>query len=202
MAYATSDDLATYMTGTTVDPGQATLVLQLVSDEIDGYLGRSLTQQTYTDLLLDGPVPGSSTLVLPGYPVASIDALSVMQTLGVWTDLTSGADYLWSTNGIVTRIDSCYTPDSAVAPFWPRYPQSIRTTLTAGYAPDDMPGTVRAVCLSAGARIMANPAGLQSERIGSYEVRYGSATQDAAGGVKFNSIEDLALSRLREVITA
>lgn len=202
MPYATSDDLQTYM-GQTLDTGQSDLVLQLVSDEIDGYLGRTLTQQTYTDVLLDGPVPGSSTLLLPGYPVASIDSLSILPVLTEpWVDLSSGADYLWSVNGIVTRIDSCYQPDSPVAPFWPRYPQSVRITYTAGYGIDSMPGTVRAVCLSAAARIIANPTGIQSERIGSYEVRYGMTNQDAAGGIKFNSIEDMALGRLREVITA
>src|SRR5262245_32692258 len=178
--------------GQPIDSGMGDLVLQLVSDEIDGYLGRTLTQQTFTGVLLDGPAPGSSTLLLPAYPVASIDALQILPVLTEpWVDLVAGQDYLWSANGIVTRISSCYQPDNPVAPFWPRYPQSIQVTYTGGYADDQVPGVVRAVALSAAARIVANPAALQSERIGSYEVRYGMTSQDAAGGIKFNTIEDL-----------
>lgn len=200
MAYATSADLQTYMQQT-VDATMGDLVLQLVSDEIDARIGRTLSAQTYTDLLLDGPVPGSSTLILPAYPVSSITALSVLPQLDEgWIDLVAQQDYVWSTNGIVTRIDSAYTPDSPVAPFWPRYPQSIKVSFTGGY--DTAPAAARAVCLSAAARIVANPSGLVSERIGSYEVRFGVNNQDAVGGVKFNSVEELALGRLREVVTA
>jgi len=193
VAYATAADLATYMQQPDLDAGTADLALQLVSDSIDAEVGQSLTEQTLTEELLDGPLPGSSTLILPSYPVTSVTAVSVMERLGQWTDLVAQQDYLWSAKGILTRISSAYTPDNPQAPFWPRYPQSIKVSSTRGWV--EVPGGVRAVCLAAAARLITNPNGVASEQIGGVRVQY-------SGTVDFTPMEMAALGRVREVVTA
>lgn len=205
MAYAEVSDLQTYMASYgPVDEAQATLAIQLVSDEIDAYLGLptgvTLLGGTYTDQLLDGPAPGSSTLVLPEHPVTAVDAVSVMRAPGDWCDLVYEADYLWSANGIVTRISTAYEPYGPIAPFWPRYPQSIRVTWTAGYA--EAPAAIRSVVLSAAARLVANALGLTAIRVGgeSYTFSRGqraanSGIATGSGGVEFNALEEAALGR-------
>jgi hypothetical protein len=122
VAYANPDDLASFMQQT-LDAGTATLILQMVADEMDvkmgaepedpvgsvtvdgvTYTGAALTQ-SFTDMLLDGPAQGSSILLLPRFPVSALAEVQVQDTIGTWTTLTYQLDYLWSArSGILTRI--------------------------------------------------------------------------------------------------
>lgn len=139
MAYALTADLQTFM-GATLDPGKAALVLQMVADSIDKFLGLdpetygagSITvgpntytgaalSQSLTGVILDGPPQGSSLLVVPGHPVTAIAQVQVQDVLGTWTPLVYQQDYLWSTSGILTRIRNSLS-GQPVTSYWPGPP--------------------------------------------------------------------------------
>lgn len=196
MAYAAPADLASYLQVPSVDTASATLILDMVSSQIDYYIGRTLGQVVETGVLLDGPAQGSAQLVLPGFPVSAISSLEVAETDGTWTLLTEGSDYHWSTSGVVDRIFSAFDPNDPVQPAWPTWPQSIRIS----YTHDDpsVSTAIKGVCLAAASRLYLNPAGLQSEQIGGMSLRYSAK----GGGVEFSVLEQRTLDRLTVPIVA
>lgn len=196
MAYATPADLASFLQVPSVDTASATLILQLVSDEIDAYIGQSLDAITVTALLLDGPAQGSAQLVLPGFPVSAVASIEVQETDGTWTLLADGVDYHWSTSGVVNRIFSSFDPNDPVQPAWPTWAQSIRVSYSRGDA--SVLSAVKGVCLSASARMFINPGGVQSEQIGGMSLRYGAKS----GGVELTAIEQRVLDRLTDHVLA
>jgi hypothetical protein len=196
MAYATPADLASFLQVSSVDTASATLILQLVSDEIDAYIGQSLDQATVTALLLDGPAAGSAQLVLPGFPVSAVALIEVQEADGAWTPLADGVDYHWSTSGVVNRIFSSFDPNDPVQPAWPVWAKSIRVSYTRGDSA--ALGAVKGVCLSASARMFINPAGLQSEQIGGMSLRYGAKS----GAVELSALEQRILDRLTDHVLA
>lgn len=122
MAYANSDDLASFMQQS-LDTGAASLTLQMVADAMDEQMGAdpdnysvgSVTvdgvtytgaalEQSFTSLVLDGSAQGSSILLLPRYPVTAVTDVQAQDTLGTWTDLVYQRDYVWSRAGVLTRI--------------------------------------------------------------------------------------------------
>lgn len=197
MAYATPADLASFLQVPSVDTASATLILQLVADEIDAYIGQSLAQVVVVGALLDGPAAGSSELVLPGFPVTAVDSIEVQEPDGVtWTLLAEGTDYHWSASGVVTRIYSTFDPNDPVNPQWPTWARSIRAGYTRGNAA--VLGQIKGVNLSAAARMFVNPAGLQSERIGGMDVRYSAK----GGSVELSTVEEKILDRVTDLVLA
>lgn len=196
MAYATPADLASFLQVPSVDTASATLILQLVSDQIDAYVGQTLAVETVTALLLDGPAAGSAQLVLPGFPVAAVSSIEVQETDGTWTPLVEGTDYHWSTSGVVNRIFSSFDPNDPVQPAWPTWARSVRVSYTRGDSA--VVSAVKGVCLSAAARMFVNPAGIQSEQIGGMSLRYGAKS----GGVELTPIEERVLDRLTDHVLA
>lgn len=194
MAYATPADLASFLQVPSVDTASATLILQLVADEIDACIGQSLIQVVVTGALIDGPGAGSSQLVLPGFPVTAVDSIEVQETDGTWTLLTEGTDYHWSTSGVVTRIFSTFDPNDPVNPQWPTWSQSIRASYTRGNP--TVLGQIKGVNLSVAARMFVNPAGLQAERIGGMDLRYGAK----GGAVEFSAVEQRVLDRVTDSV--
>jgi len=196
MAYATPADLAGFLQVPSVDTASATLILQLVSDEIDAYVGQSLDQITVTALLLDGPAAESSQLVLPGFPVTAVTSVEVQERDGTWTLLAEGTDYHWSTSGVVQRIFSSFDPNDPVQPAWPTWAQSVRVSYTRG--DPAVLGPVKGVCLSAAGRMFINPGSLQSEQNGGMSLRYGAKT----GSVELSILEQRVLDRLTDHVLA
>lgn len=196
MVYATPDDLAAFLQMPSVNAASATLILQLVSDEIDAYVGQSLVVETVAGLLLDGPASGSAQLVLPGFPVAAVSSIEVQEPDSTWTLLTEDTDYHWSTSGVVNRVFSSFDPNDPVQPAWPTWAQSVRVSYTRGDSA--VLGAVKGVCLSAAARMFINPAGIQSEQIGGMSLRYGAKS----GGVELSPIEERVLDRLTDHVLA
>lgn len=194
MAYATPADLASFLQVPSVDTASATLILQLVADEIDACIGQSLIQVIVTGALLDGPAAGSSQLVLPGFPVTAVDSIEVQEADGTWTLLAEGTDYHWSTSGVVTRIFSTFDPNDPVNPQWPTWAQSIRASYTRGNP--TVLGQIKGVNLSVAARMFVNPSGLQSERIGGMDLRYGAK----GGAIEFSAVEQKVLDRVTDSV--
>ncbi|MGH6656626.1 MAG: hypothetical protein ACRDVE_15660 [Actinocrinis sp.] len=234
MAYATSTDLAAFMQQD-VDIGVATLTLELVAAAMDEQMGAdpdnyapgSVTvggdtftgaalSSAFTDVLLDGPPQGSSILLLPRYPVTAVADVQVQDTLGTWTELVYQRDYVWSRDGVLTRIRAGIPsaigpaqfpgpPLSAIEymrmePIWPSLPQGVKATFTAGLT--TVPVSLKTVNLSAAARVYANPTGVVGESIGGYSVRYSPRADGGIGGLSFNSLEIDMLGRFKTVMTA
>lgn len=196
MAYATPADLASFLQVPSVDTATATLILQIVSDEIDAYVGQSLDAITVAGLVLDGPATGSAQLVLPGFPVSAVTSIEVQEPDGTWTLLADGTDYHWSTSGVISRIFSSFDPNDPVQPAWPTWAKSIRASYTRG--DPAVLGQAKGVCLSAGGRMYLNPGGLQSEQIGGMSLRYGAKT----GSVELSAMEQRVLDRLTDHVIA
>jgi hypothetical protein len=195
MAYATPADLASFMQVPSVDTASANLFLQGATDAIEAEIGQSLGQQDVVDLLLDGP-SGSAVLILPGFPVTAVTSIAVLLRDGTWQTLTEGADYTWSTDGIVTRVFATTDPQGPIAPAWPSRPQSIRTSYSRGEGA--VPSAGKTVCLMVAARMMANPTGIQAERIGNMDLRFGAK----GGTLELSPAELRMLGRLTDHVIA
>jgi len=196
MAYATPADLASFMQVPSVDTASANLFLQGATDAIEGEIGQSLGQQDVVDLLLDGPVMGSAQLILPGFPVTAVASIEVLQRDGTWRLLADGADYTWSADGIVTRVWSTADPQGPTAPAWPTRPQSIRTSYSRGEG--QLPSAAKTACLMIASRMMVNPSGLQAERIGNMDLRYGAK----GGTLELSPAELRMIGRLSDIVIA
>lgn len=196
MAYATPADLASFMQVPSVDTASATLILQIVADEMDDYVGQPLGHQDVVDLLIDGT--GAAEFNLPGFPVTAVASLEVLQADSTWQLLVDGTDYAWSDAGIVRRRFPHTDPawPSAISPAWPAWPASIRASYSRGEG--TVSGAVKGVNLSAAARMMANPLALQSEQIGGMSLRYGAKT----GAIEFSALELRVLDRASDIVIA
>lgn len=233
MAYALATDLASYMQ-MAVDQAKATLVLQMVSDAMDSEMGLdpadwgvgsvtvggdtftgALLSQTLTNVILDGPLQGSSILVVPGHPITAISDVEVQDFLGTWTPLVYQSDYVWSRAGILTRIRSRlgsapspgYFPGPQLGqisilpltPIWPAIAQGVKIgSLTRGYTA--VPEMMKTINLTAAARVYANPTGVVGESIGGYSVRYSPRADGGIGGIAFDTLEMNALMRQAEKV--
>jgi hypothetical protein len=194
MAYATPADLASFLQVPSVDTASAVLFLQLVSDEMDAYVGQALGHQDVVGLLVDGG--GAAQLVLPGFPVTAVASIEVLTATGTWRLLAEGADYTWSASGILDRVRSRADPGGPVALAWPSRQQSVRASYSRGEG--TVNGSVKGVCLAAAARMFVNPSGLTSEQIGGMSLRYGQKT----GAVEFSAWEEKVLGRLSDIVVA
>jgi len=194
MAYATPSDLASFLQVPSVDTASANLFLQGATDAIEAEIGQSLGQQDVVDLLLDGN--GSAQLILPGFPVTAVASLEVLTRDLAWQLLAEGADYTWSDSGIVTRVFSAADPQGPIAPAWPNRPQSIRGSYSRGEG--TVPSAAKTVCLMVAARMMVNPSGLQSERIGNMDLRYGAK----GGTLELSPAELRMVGRLTDIVIA
>lgn len=195
MAYATPAELASWMEVPSVDTASANLFLQAGADAIEGEIGQSLGQQDVVSLLLDGP-NGSAVLILPGFPVTAIASIEVLQRDGTWRMLTVGTDYTWSDDGIVTRVFSATEPQGPIAPAWPSRAQSIRVSYSRGEG--TVPSAAKTVNLMIAARMMSNPLGLQAERIGNMDMRFGAKS----GTLDLSPAELRMLGRLTDIVIA
>ena len=149
-AFATADDLATYLLPRQIDSGQAALILDQVSDDIRADLGWSVTEESAQVLVTDGA--GSTAVILP---TLHLTAVSVIED-GV--ALVEGTDYIWDTTGIVTRVRSRY-PMS-----WCTKLQSVQITYDHGYADADVPTVFKSVALEMASKQAGNPGNLITSR--------------------------------------
>lgn len=196
MAYATPADLASWMEVPSVDTASANLFLQAGADAIEGEIGQSLGQQDVVALLLDGPLMGSAQLILPGWPVTAIASIEVLTRDLTWQLLVEGTDYTWSKDGIVTRLFSNTDPLGPITLAWPTRAQSIRVSYSRGEG--TVPSTAKTVNLMIAARMMSNPLGLQAERIGNMDLRFGAK----GGTLDLSPAELRMLGRLSDIVIA
>ncbi|MEV0586327.1 hypothetical protein [Nonomuraea sp. NPDC050310] len=163
MPYATPEQLAVLMGRgdvpfTAAEQARAELVLTLASGVIDGETGQPLDLAT-TTVELDGN--GTQLLLLPRWPVTAVTDVSVVDDIDqAPADLVENVDYRWSRHGRLRRL-RCR---------WPCIERAITATVTAGW--DPIPDEVRAICLRLAQAGWDNAAGLESERLGDWSVKY------------------------------
>ena len=163
---ATVDQLAAYLQQTfaATDPA-ALLVLQIASAVIRNYLQQELSAVANDVIVLD-PINGEQVF-LPELPVTAVTLFETYDdtvTPGVWSTMDPTLYTVSTRLGIV-----------AAKPYtilWPTDPGTWRVTYSHGLAV--IPDGVMAVCVSLAAKIYVTEDGIDSERIGGYQVKYQS----------------------------
>ena len=170
---------------TTIDPSDASalLYLDIASGMVRDYLQQDISQVVGDVVILD-PLP-DATLLLPELPVTAVTLVEYLDP--------SSVTPVW-----VTADPSTYTASKRMGVIsgnrfqgisWPGVPESWRVTYTHGYA--TIPSSILAAVLGATSRAWNSEDGIDSERIGGYQVKY---AMESAG---FSPMETLGLARYK-----
>ncbi|WP_335936622.1 hypothetical protein [Streptomyces sp. PTD5-9] len=161
-AFATVDELRTYLGDPDLDDARAQLLLDVVSDEIRSALGWHITEQKDVTVVVDGS--GDEKLLLPTRYLTAVSSVREDHRE------LSGDDYLVYRTGYLTRVVSGFPID------WTCRPQGVTVTFDHGYADGAVPGAFRAVTLETVGRAWDNPAGgLKSRTVGRVALTYADA---------------------------
>lgn len=158
------------------DPA-ALLMLDIASGMVRDFLQQDLTPASNDVLTLD-PV-NAAYAVLPELPVTDVTLVEVFDGT-VWSTVLPAYYTVSKRTGVVSAV-----PNTGY--HWPSAPESWRVTYSHGFAP--IPSSIIGAVLGAAARAYSSPAGVDSERIGGYQVKYG---MEADG---FSAIERKGLAR-------
>lgn len=161
---------------------QATVLLDMASDEVRGYLRQEVTAGTSTitvPLRRSDPYedPCRAEVWLPQRPVNDVTAVTVDGEVPV----------RWWWDG--DRVFLPYT-------LWRQgqhRPPLVEVTYEHGY--DPVPGYVRNVALQAAGRVMVNPSQIRSEVVGGISTVYAVQVSGEALGVLLTSAERRTLDR-------
>lgn len=124
--------------------------------------------------------PVNGTVSLPELPVEQVSQLETFDGT-TWTVQDPAAYIVHRTTG---RIEA----RRGTGVIWPVDPGSWRVTYTHGYR--ETPVALLGVVLGVAARGYASPIGVDSERLGNYQVKYSAA-------VAFNPLEQAVVNRFR-----
>jgi hypothetical protein len=156
------------------DDATAILLLNIAS----GMVRRKLKQQL--DYVGDDAVtldPINGTYVqLREFPIV---AVSLVEMLDAATQQWVAADPSTYT---VSRATGMIGALPGTGVYWPTTPESWRVTYTHGF--EELPDDLLGVVLGVAARAYSSPAGIESERVGAYQVKY------AVESSGFSGIED------------
>ena len=159
---ATPAQLGAYLqqTFTNSDPA-ALMVLSIGSSAVRDYLQQQLSAvagDVFVTDLIDNEV------FLPEFPVTAVTLVETFDGT-VWTTADPKTYTVSKRLGIISTV-----PYSGV--IWPTKPETWRVTYSHGFSaiPDGLVG----VCLGVAARIYATQDGIDSERVGGYQVKYQS----------------------------
>ena len=182
-AFATASELASWLQKD-LDTATATLALSVASGQIRRHVGWSITEETLTDLLVDGT--GRRSIILP---TLHLTAVASVEEDGV--ALTYDVDYTWTREGRLIRNGR-----------WLHKARTVKTTYTHGYTTgaaelDDVKG----VCLDLAGDIYDNPTGLRSYTVGGASETYAGGSVDLGAGLTDTQRNDLAPYRLLALVT-
>lgn len=178
---ATVAELAAYLKTTIPDgDASATLYLQIASGMVRDQLrlqGYSVDSHTNEAVLVD-PIDGAY-LFLNGLPIQSVSLVETFDGT-VWSTAAASTYTVSKRLGIIAAL-----PGLGIR--WPTNPETWRVTYSHGFTA--LPGSVQGVVLSVAARGYTTEPGIDSERIGGYQVKY---SMESAG---FSAIEKVALAQ-------
>ena len=174
-ALATPEQLGNFMRQP-LDPGDASalLLLEIASGMVRDYLQAEVNGVAGDVDTLD-PIDGC--VMLPELPVTAVSLLETFDGT-IWTTADPATYAVSLRTGIISRLSGAS---------WPYLPGTWRVTYDHGYAA--VPITIVGVVLGVAARAYSSPAGIDSERVGGYQVKY---NMEAEG---FTGIERKALAR-------
>ncbi len=198
-AFATAQDLSTYLTGATLDDtddaefiAQADLLLGLISDDIRT-MARNPIIEPEQDETIELAGTWSRDLTIPGRPVQKVDSAKVN---GISVDFTfNGRDTLRIGAGTLPTVFDAYDegPRGRVGQgaqgssdydlssgHWGGPTSTVELVLKRGREKSDVPGVVKSLCLRVAGRVIGNPTGLTQETLGPYSASYGNVL--TAGG--------------------
>ena len=193
-AFATAQELKTYLDGGTLDgsPGtddawisQAELFLDLVSADIQTAARNRIIAGTDVELKLAGT--WNRDLELPLRPVTAVSSVEVN---GVAIGSTA---FEWNERQLVRRYSGFgqYSDLEHLAPedgaHWGGPESTVTIVLSYGYTAETVPVVVKALALRVAARAIGNPTGVSQESLGAYSVSYGSVL--TAGGSHLTDAE-------------
>jgi hypothetical protein len=175
MAFATAEDLATYMGRdfSAEETATATQALDIATATIQNYTGQKLT--AVTDETVTVPRVSTTLVLLPEIPVNNVDSVTDDGELLVFDE-----DYIWHSSGVIHRLTGGFT-------------RSVVVQYDHGYTtiPDDIKGA----CLSIAARLFTSSGqNVTTESLGMYRVSY--------GGADFSPEERQVLGRYRAPLIA
>ncbi|MFC4333866.1 hypothetical protein [Salininema proteolyticum] len=140
------------------EEAEAEQALDAAVAAIEDEAGQALDESTDT-VVLDGS--GGRELIVPRWPVTAVVSVTLLEESDVLTE-GFGEDFTWSKSGVFHYLTGC----------WPTAQQSIEVVYTAGWAP--VPLSLRRIAWRLAATQAVNPTGVESERIGDYQVKYKS----------------------------
>ena len=184
-AFATAEELASFLQLPTVDRFTAELALEMASDAVRAEVDQDITVVTTTNEIHDGlPAwnPYADTIFLRQVPVTAVSA--------VYSDgvLVPADDYEWSARGTITRFSR---------PFSDR--QSGNTvTYTHGWGTESREyQTARLTAIQAAARCYVNPGQLDMLTVGGIVRSFPKENDGRTGRVELTKYEQRRLDPLR-----
>ncbi len=184
-AFATVADLATYLQRdlSGADWATAAQALDIATAAIQSYTRQAIEAVANDAVRLRGT--WANEVVLPQRPVTAVSSVSVTEPFAAARTVAAG-DYVWRQGGLLL---------SRAPGHWGGPAAEVSVTYSHGFAaiPDD----IRGVCLTAAARLMANPEAIRSEQVGNYSVTHGGAGGDLIGTLAQSEQRDLNRYRQR-----
>lgn len=184
-AFATAEELASFLQLPTVDRFTAELALEMASDAVRAEVDQDIDVVTTTNEIHDG-LPGShpfaDTIFLRQVPVTAVTA--------VITDGVSlaPADYEWSARGVIVRRTGVFS--SLLS--------GTTVTYTHGWLPESREyQTVRITVIQAAARCYVNPSQLDMLTVGGIVRAWPKENDGRTGRVELTKYEQRRLDPLR-----
>lgn len=175
--FATPEELSKLLRLDEIDEGTAEFLLELAEAAVRAEVRQEILASEDTEVVLDGT--GTPVLLLPETPVTDVSSVVEHDQ-----ELTEGADYVWSSSGVLTRLRRTWSPR----------PRSVAVIYSHGRA--DVPEIVRAVTVQVAARVWVNPRQLSQESIGDYSRSFGTSSAPP-GRIELTAYERGLLGRYR-----
>lgn len=175
-AFATTDDLAARLglTLTVDEQTRAEKLLELASTLIQDETGQTISLVTDDTLTTRGTT--DERIKLPERPVVSIASVTLDGTpLVEGTDWYLDGNEIVSMSGDIVELNVFGVADPAVFPLGSGFgtpDETLVIVYSHGYTAETVPGTAKAICIEAAARVWVNPGSVREESYGSSQVTY------------------------------
>jgi hypothetical protein len=151
-------------------PANAATLLAAASDAIRGVCGWSVSYESVEHELYDSW--GTTLFNLPTLRLKTVDYLAVE-----WpgddmpTNMIEREDFIWSKRGAFRLLKGRT---------WPWSYQCVDMSFTHGYTNEEMPDSIKMLCVSISKRVDAAPAGVLAEAVGGTNIQYGESNSKIA----------------------
>lgn len=183
-AFATAEDLASFLQLPTVDRYSAELALDLASDAVRAEIDMDIDVGTTTEIHDGLPVghPWADTIFLRQWPVTAVSAVT---SDGV---LVPSTEYEWSRRGTITRFFTAFSDRQS----------GISVTYTHGWASTSREfALARVIAIQVAARVYVNPGQVDVLTVGSISRTFPKENDGRTGRAELTRYEQRRLDPLR-----